>query len=165
MRLKIFLFLLILISINEFFAQNLKGIYVLNEITKKPISSVLISDFNDGFQEFSDENGFVSLQNFNSKNQKIYVSGIGYEKEEFNLDSIKKGKDFSYIFLNPKMVSIAEVQLKNSVKNNIFQTISELDIHLRPINNSQEILRSVPGLFIGQHAGGGKAEAAFYSRF
>jgi len=165
MRLKIFLFLLILISINEFFAQNLKGIYVLNEITKKPISSVLISDFNDGFQEVSDENGFVSLQNFNSGNQKIYVSGIGYEKEEFNLNSIKKEKDFGYIFLNPKIVSIAEVQLKNSVRNNIFQTISELDIHLRPINNSQEILRSVPGLFIGQHAGGGKAEQLFIRGF
>lgn len=165
MRLKIFIFSLILISINDFFAQNLKGIYVLNEITKKPISSVLISDFNDGFQEFSDENGFVSLQNFNSENQKIYVSGIGYEKEEFNLDSIKKEKDFGYIFLNPKVVSIAEVQLKNSVKNNIFQTISDLDIHLRPINNSQEILRSVPGLFIGQHAGGGKAEQLFIRGF
>ena len=165
MRLKIFLFSLILISINEFFAQNLKGIYVLNEITKKPISSVLISDFNDGFQEVSDENGFVSLQNFKSENQKIYVSGIGYEKEEFNLNSIKKEKDFGYIFLNPKVVSIAEVQLKNSAKNNIFQTISELDIHLRPINNSQEILRSVPGLFIGQHAGGGKAEQLFIRGF
>ena len=94
MRLKIFIFSLILISINDFFAQNLKGIYVLNEITKKPISSVLISDFNDGFQEVSDENGFVSLQNFNYENQKIYVSGIGYEKEEFNLNSIKKEKDF-----------------------------------------------------------------------
>ncbi|PPZ91249.1 TonB-dependent receptor [Cloacibacterium normanense] len=165
MRLKIFLFLLILISINEFFAQNLKGIYVLNEITKKPISSVLISDFNDGFQEFSDENGFVSLQNFNSENQKIYVSGIGYEKEEFDLNSIKKEKDFGYIFLNPKIVSIEEIQLKSSAKNNIFQTISELDIHLRPINNSQEILRSVPGLFIGQHAGGGKAEQLFIRGF
>ena len=165
MRLKIFIFSLILISINDFFAQNLKGIYVLNEITKKPISSVLISDFNDGFQEVSDENGFVSLQNFNSENQKIYVSGIGYEKEEFNLDSIKKEKDFGYIFLNPKVVSIAEVQLKNFVKNNIFQTISDLDIHLRPINNSQEILRSVLGLFIGQHAGGGKAEQLFIRGF
>ena len=165
MRLKIFLFLLILISINEFFAQNLKGIYVLNEITKKPISSVLISDSDNSFQKNSDENGFVSLQNFKSENQKIYVSGIGYENEEFDLNSIKKEKDFGYIFLNPKVVSIAEVQLKNSAKNNIFQTISELDIHLRPINNSQEILRSVPGLFIGQHAGGGKAEQLFIRGF
>jgi outer membrane cobalamin receptor len=55
--------------------------------------------------------------------------------------------------------------LKNSTKNNIFQTISDLDIHLRPINNSQEILRSVPGLFIGQHAGGGKAEQLFIRGF
>jgi hypothetical protein len=165
MRLKIFIFSLFLFSINEVFAQNLKGIYVLNEITKMPISSVLISDFNDGYQESSDENGFVNLQKFDLNNQKIYVSGIGYEKEEFNLNSIKKEKDFGYIFLNPKIVSIAEIQLKNSAKNNIFQTISELDIHLRPINNSQEILRSVPGLFIGQHAGGGKAEQLFIRGF
>ena len=60
---------------------------------------------------------------------------------------------------------IEEVQLKNSTKNSIFQTISDLDIHLRPINNSQEILRSVPGLFIGQHAGGGKAEQLFIRGF
>ena len=165
MKLKIFIFSLFFFTFNPVFSQNLKGIYVLNEITKKPISSVLISDFNDGFQEVSDENGFVSLQNFKSENQKIYVSGIGYEKEEFNLNSIKKEKDFGYIFLNPKVVSIAEVQLKNSAKNNIFQTISELDIHLRPINNSQEILRFVPGLFIGQHAGGGKAEQLFIRGF
>ena len=165
MRLKIFLFSLILISINEFFAQNLKGIYVLNENTKTPISSVLISNSDNSFQKNSDENGFVSLQNFTSENQKIYVSGIGYENEEFDLNSIKKEKNFGYIFLNPKIVSIEEVQLKNSTKNSVFQTISDLDIHLRPINNSQEILRSVPGLFIGQHAGGGKAEQLFIRGF
>ena len=54
------------------------------------------------FKEVSDENGFVSLQNFNSENQKIYVSGIGYEKEEFNLDSIKKKKILA-TFSQPKI--------------------------------------------------------------
>ena len=34
-----------------------------------------------------------------------------------------------------------------------------------PINNSQEVLRMVPGLFIGQHAGGGKAEQIFLRGF
>ncbi|GGP02778.1 TonB-dependent receptor [Cloacibacterium rupense] len=165
MKLKIFIFSLFFFTFNSIFSQNLKGIYVLNENTKTPISSVLISNSDNSFQKNSDENGFVNLQNFTSENQKIYVSGIGYEKEEFDLDSIKKEKDFGYIFLNPKIVSIAEIQLKNSAKNNIFQTISDLDIHLRPINNSQEILRSVPGLFIGQHAGGGKAEQLFIRGF
>jgi hypothetical protein len=59
------------------FSQNLKGIYVLNENTKTPISSVLISNLENSFQVNSDENGFVNLQNFSSENQKIYVSGIG----------------------------------------------------------------------------------------
>ena len=165
MKLKIFIFSLFFFTFNPVFSQNLKGIYVLNENTKTPISSVLISNSDNSFQKNSDENGFVSLQNFTSENQKIYVSGIGYEKEEFDLNYIKKEKNFGYIFLNPKIVRIEEVQLKNSTKNNIFQTISDLDIHLRPINNSQEILRSVPGLFIGQHAGGGKAEQLFIRGF
>ncbi len=165
MKFKIIIFSLFLFAVNSAFSQNLKGIYVLNENTKTPISSVLISNLENSFQVNSDENGFVNLQNFSSENQKIYVSGIGYEKEEFDLNSIKKEKNFGYIFLNPKIVRIEEVQLKSSVKNNIFQTISDLDIHLRPINNSQEILRSVPGLFIGQHAGGGKAEQLFIRGF
>ena len=165
MKLKIFIFSLFFFTFNSVFSQNLKGIYVLNENTKTPISSVLISNSDNSFQKNSDENGFVSLQNFKSENQKNYVSGIGYENEEFDLNSIKKEKDFGYIFLNPKIVSIEEVQLKNSTKNSVFQTISDLDIHLRPINNSQEILRSVPGLFIGQHAGGGKAEQLFIRGF
>ena len=149
MKLKIFIFSLFFFTFNPVFSQNLKGIYVLNENTKTPISSVLISNSDNSFQKNSDENGFVSIQNFTSENQKIYVSGIGYEKEEFDLNSIKKEKNFGYIFLNPKIVRIEEVQLKSSAKNNIFQTISDLDIHLRPINNSQEILRSVPGLLLG----------------
>lgn len=45
------------------------------------------------------------------------------------------------------------------------QLISSLDIRMRPITNSQEILRMVPGLFIGQHAGGGKAEQIFLRGF
>src|SRR5689334_7770956 len=37
-------------------------------------------------------------------------------------------------------------------------TISAIDIALRPQINTQDLLRLVPGLFIAQHAGGGKAE-------
>ena len=77
MKFKIIIFSLFLFAVNSAFSQNLKGIYVLNENTKTPISSVLISNSDYSFQKNSDENGFVSLQNFTSENQKIYVSGIG----------------------------------------------------------------------------------------
>lgn len=43
--------------------------------------------------------------------------------------------------------------------------LSKTDIQLRGIRNSQEVLPIVPGLFIGQHAGGGKAEQIFLRGF
>ena len=36
---------------------------------------------------------------------------------------------------------------------------------MRPVNTSQDVLRIVPGLFIAQHAGGGKAEQIFLRGF
>jgi hypothetical protein len=41
----------------------------------------------------------------------------------------------------------------------------ELDLHLRPRESSQDLLRLVPGVFIAQHAGGGKAEQIFARGF
>ena len=49
----------------------------------------------------------VSLMAVSYTHLDVYKrQGIGYEKEEFDLNSIKKEKDFGYIFLNPKIVSI-----------------------------------------------------------
>ncbi|MEP7235062.1 MAG: TonB-dependent receptor [Ignavibacteriota bacterium] len=39
------------------------------------------------------------------------------------------------------------------------------DLQLRPKNSAQDMLRIVPGLFIAQHAGGGKAEQIFLRGF
>ncbi len=52
-----------------------------------------------------------------------------------------------------------------AVGSDPYRAISKIDIRLRGINNSQEVLRMVPGLFIGQHAGGGKAEQIFLRGF
>lgn len=40
-----------------------------------------------------------------------------------------------------------------------------LDLKVNPVRSSQEVLRVVPGLFIAQHAGGGKAEQLFLRGF
>lgn len=45
------------------------------------------------------------------------------------------------------------------------KVIADVDIKLRPINTSQDMLKMVPGLFIAQHAGGGKAEQIFLRGF
>ena len=52
-----------------------------------------------------------------------------------------------------------------SKKLNHLNEIAKVDLKVNPVNSSQEVLRSVPGLFIAQHAGGGKAEQMFLRGF
>ena len=61
-------------------------------------------------------------------------------------------------------VSLKDITI-NSKNFGKLNTISKIDLQLKPVNNSQELLRIVPGLFIAQHAGGGKAEQIFLRGF
>ncbi|PZU90097.1 MAG: TonB-dependent receptor [Chryseobacterium sp.] len=153
----------LLILSGMLFSQKVNEIYIVNENSKLPVASLSVTNEDGSFQSVSDENGLLNLKDFNGNT--LYISGIGYEKQSLDLRTIRIDKNVGYVYVTPKIVSIEEVKITANAKNNIFQTISDLDIHLRPINNSQEILRTIPGLFIGQHAGGGKAEQLFIRGF
>ncbi|MCX4369719.1 MAG: Plug domain-containing protein, partial [Duncaniella sp.] len=60
-------------------------------------------------------------------------------------------------------VSLKDVDVVARV--NHLSEVSRVDLAANPVKSSQEILRSVPGLFIAQHAGGGKAEQMFLRGF
>jgi outer membrane receptor for ferrienterochelin and colicin len=53
-------------------------------------------------------------------------------------------------------IELTQVKITRSIK--AINTITKVDVAKKPVNSSQEILAKVPGLIIGQHAGGGKAE-------
>jgi outer membrane receptor for monomeric catechols len=65
-----------------------------------------------------------------------------------------------------KGINLKEIVISDS-KNNSHggEIISGIDQQLRPTNSAQDLLRLVPGLFIAQHAGGGKAEQIFLRGF
>ena len=63
------------------------------------------------------------------------------------------------------VIRLADVVVSNSFQKNIFNAIAKIDLDTKPVKNSQEIMRIVPGLFIAQHAGGGKAEQLFLRGF
>ncbi len=48
---------------------------------------------------------------------------------------------------------------------NHLSDLAKVDLAVNPVKSSQEVLRTVPGLFIAQHAGGGKAEQMFLRGF
>jgi outer membrane receptor for ferrienterochelin and colicin len=104
--------------------------------------------------------GEFSISKLTSSEVQVQVSHIGFQKYEAKVKTSQTLK----VALPVAMVQLDEVEVhpENAHQQ---QTISSIDLQLRPINNSQEVLRSVPGLFIGQHAGGGKAEQIFLRGF
>ncbi len=117
------------------------------------------------FNAISDDNGFIDLKKLPNTAKKIFISCIGYKSDTVEISTLTFINNTAIINLTPKVSSLQEIKVIASSNKGIFKTISDLDIHLRPINNSQEVLRMVPGLFIGQHAGGGKAEQIFLRGF
>ncbi|WP_212006175.1 TonB-dependent receptor [Chitinophaga sp. HK235] len=61
----------------------------------------------------------------------------------------------------------AHTQLKQIVVSapRIETAMMRIDLKKIPVNTAQDLLRKVPGLFIAQHAGGGKAEQIFLRGF
>lgn len=156
---------LMLFNCDHSYAQTtLKGIYIVNAISKIPVQDVLAHAANN-YNVFSDEKGFIRLNKIPQNISSLELSSVSYQTKNIQLDSVLNNNP-SVIYLEPKISSMAEIKINGTANNNtVFKPISDLDIHLRPINNSQEVLRMVPGLFIGQHAGGGKAEQIFLRGF
>ncbi len=141
------------------FAQAPKTVYLVNADSKLPVSGATISTNDKHFNRLSDDIGKVNLSGIQNN---INISCVGYLTTTILLSDIPAdGK----VLLSPVITSLENVQVNASSRTGIFLTISDLDIHLRSIINSQEVLRVVPGLFTGQHAGGGKAEQIFLRGF
>ncbi|HVV04846.1 MAG TPA: TonB-dependent receptor, partial [Puia sp.] len=91
----------------------------------------------------------------------VTISAIGYETRFIPMQNLANNKPVS---LNARAIELNSVTVASHTEDP-FKPIGKMDIALRGITNSQEVLRIVPGLFIGQHQGGGKAEQIFLRGF
>lgn len=121
----------------------IENAYVLNTITMS--------------HAHTNEFGFYTIDKTNI-NDPLLISALGFKKQTFKVTEAE-----SKIVLAEDIykLDLVIIQPKISAMN----VISKIDLQTNPVNSSQEILRKVPGLFIGQHAGGGKAEQIFLRGF
>lgn len=138
-------------------AQTLKGKIV--DQKKKPIEEAYIYNKKTGSHVHSDKSGQFSFTNI-SRNDTLFVSHINF-KDTFVV--IKDPSVFYTIQLEENPSVLEEVVIKPEI--NTLNLFTDVDIELTPVTSSQDVLRKVPGLFIGQHAGGGKAEQIFLRGF
>ncbi|MEO1012630.1 MAG: TonB-dependent receptor [Bacteroidota bacterium] len=140
-------------------AHELMGTVVTEDGT--PIDDVGVYNKTTGAYTYTNVSGYFELDDI-SAGDLIYFYIIGYKTKEMtiqesDLDSTVK------IVLEESAVSLDQVILVSKV--NALSNFVNVDVKANPVKSSQEILTKVPGLIIGQHAGGGKAEQIFLRGF
>ena len=136
--------------------------YISDAENKTPLNgaTVIISG-NKG--DNTDAFGRFSINGMNPGQYELVVSHISYKTEIIPVE-VKEGVVSTIsVVMKKTNLDLAEVRV-NRKKNSSLNTIGSVDIMLRPVNTSQDVLRILPGLFIAQHAGGGKAEQIFLKR-
>lgn len=141
------------------FAQNLKGT-VVNE-KNQPLEDIGIFNQNTGQHSHTNASGsFILSKTF--VGDSVYFSSLGYKTKLINVLQNNLDAGIS-VTMSESSISLSQVVLVSEV--NALSRIVDVDVKTNPVKSSQEILRKVPGLIIGQHAGGGKAEQIFLRGF
>ena len=130
---------------------------VVKDTLGNPIENAYIINVNSQSHSHSNEFGVFSIDK-TSAGDVLKVAALGYKKTDF----IFQSNDFTIVLQND-IYKLEQIIIQP--KMNAMNVISKIDLQTAPVNSSQEILRKVPGLFIGQHAGGGKAEQIFLRGF
>ncbi len=134
---------------------------VIDSLSRQPIAGVTVMLNPGNIYTATKENGVYSFKNIGLNVRSLSFSAIGYKKCSVSLEKLSNDMP---IVLSPAQTHLEEVKISGN-NDNPYKAISETDISLRGVSNSQEVLRIVPGLFIGQHQGGGKAEQIFLRGF
>jgi len=157
------LFVLLLSTVSCFSQKGSIEGSIIDASSKTPLIGASINLSGDKGDN-SDMFGNFSIPAVNPGQYEMIISHIGYKTEIIPVDV--KPNLLSSVSINLKKdeLNLAEIRV-NSKRTSGLNSISAIDIRLRPVNTSQDVLRIVPGLFIAQHAGGGKAEQIFLRGF
>ena len=136
---------------------RLKG-KVVDKVTHEPIEAATIKNIRSCEIEVSDKNGSFVLNYV--KGDSFVVSVLGYKQQLV----AAAGKTLS-IDLEKGSITLKDVVITNGANLKTCSVLTALDLNMQPAKSAQDLLRLVPGLFIAQHQGGGKAEQIFLRGF
>ena len=150
------IYIVLLLFCASLSAQNLTG--TVTTQAGQALENVNIYNLNNGKHTHTNANGSFVLSSV-AVSDSIAFSRLGFATQHLVVNK-RNGINIS---LAEASTSLDQVLLTSEV--NSLSSVVAVDLKLNPVKSSQEILRKVPGLFIGQHAGGGKAEQIFLRGF
>ncbi len=160
MKIVIFLtFLLLSISV---YSQKIITGKIRDASNGEPLQFAVISlEAGKWISVNSDREGYFQLS-VPQAADSLVVSIIGYRRLAVSISGANRSLN---IMMQRGPVDLKAVTITAETNNASFHTLSAIDLHIRPINSAQDLMRLVPGLFLGQHHGGGIAEHIFLRGF
>lgn len=144
------------------FSQNIIRGNVIDKITKEPLELAVINNEGTGKNIFTDKHGNFILKKAANDSSTIFVSFIGYKSQQIK---IKPSQKSVLVEMEKGSLDLKEIVITNNASISTYHTLSSIDLNMQPARSAQDLLRLVPGLFIAQHQGGGKAEQIFLRGF
>lgn len=146
--------LIIFISFYSF-SQTQKGV-VFDEYGNAVTNAFIFNPISETHSH-TDDSGVFIIEKTNV-GDVLSFTAVGFKNKSYTIiDGENK------IVLEDAVMKLKDVVIPS--KLSAMNLISKMDLQTSPVNTSQEILQKVPGLFIGQHAGGGKGEQLFLRGF
>jgi outer membrane cobalamin receptor len=138
-------------------AQTVFNARIIDTVNNEAIEGAVIRSNTKIVTSAKDGSFSISLS---ATEQTVAVSAIGYATT-----AVTPSNNNLVIYLQRAAFNLKELVIAAGNANKVYSTISKIDLNQRPVNSAQEFLRYVPGLFIAQHQGGGKAEQIFLRGF
>jgi len=151
-----------LINLSAFAQGTLKG--NVTDENDKPLAGAYVVLAGTSEAKRTDHVGNFIFNPITTGPYTVQISYVGFTTQTVNTVITNGSSAELTIVMHHGEINLDEIVITGSQEHSA-NTLSPLDIALRPVNTSQDILRLVPGLFIAQHAGGGKAEQIFLRGF
>lgn len=152
------LFFIVFLSVHTLLlAHTITG--SVTDSNVRPLKDVYVLHVKSGKHTHTNAKGYFSLDQI-EEGDELRFSKLGYSAFA---KAITKESEVLQITLEDAPIDLQAVTLTNDT--DILNTFIQADLEVNPVTSTQEVLRAVPGLFIGQHAGGGKAEQLFLRGF
>ena len=140
---------------------------VISKTTNQPMKNTNISIIGTSLGTATNSEGEFNILEVPCGFYKITSSNIGYEDKTIEITVLPDDTIEVLFELNIDVLNFSEVVITAERPFSVASSkiLRNLDFELRPKTSAQDMLRLVPGLFIAQHAGGGKAEQIFLRGF
>src|SRR5258708_22142230 len=135
---------------------------VIDKATREPLELAVVYDLVTGKKLLTDRQGHFAPLKVSGDSLWIEVSFIGYRSRQIG---VRAGNANAVIELEKSVLDMTTVTITGNSGAGVFHTLSQIDLDRQPARSAQDLLRLVPGLFIAQHQGGGKAEQIFLRGF